>query len=88
VTVSGNGKDGIHINASANLTSLNANTTLNNSGEGIENDGTNTTLTNNTSTGNRQDCAGTGTIAVNTGNVCTDGTTFTDPGSINQPVKK
>lgn len=61
---------------------LDGNTAQNNRGEGIENDGTLTDLTNNTSSGNRQDCAGDGTEDVVSGNTCADGTDFDDPGQI------
>jgi hypothetical protein len=86
VNVTLNGEDGIHIAGTADATSLTGNTATNNAGEGLEDDGTNTTWTNNTSSGNRQDCAGTdATFTDGGGNVCADGTFFTDPGSILAP---
>ncbi len=74
--------DGIHVvSGSANL--LDGNVALRNLGEGLENDGTSTTLIDNVSRKNRSDCAGDGTISVNSANnVCADGSTFLRPGSI------
>jgi parallel beta-helix repeat protein len=84
-----NGEDGIHIAGTADATSLTGNHTTNNAGEGLEDDGTNTTWTNNTSSGNRQDCAGTDATFVNGGgNSCADGTFFDDPGSILAPARQ
>jgi hypothetical protein len=83
-----NGEDGIHV-ASGVLNSLNLNRTLNNAGEGTEDDAPFTTITNNTSSGNRQDCAGTDPFGTyGPGNTCADGTSFTDPGVITAPIRK
>jgi hypothetical protein len=82
-----NGEDGIHV--SGTNASLTGNTTKNNAGEGLENDGAGTFLKKNTSSGNRQDCAGTGLGLIDGGgNVCADGTFFTDPGVITAPVRR
>jgi hypothetical protein len=85
-----NGEDGIHIVATADSTSLDLNTTKNNAGEGTEDDGTNTTITNNTSSRNRQDCAGSnaGGGVYGPGNTCADGSTFFDAGVITAPVRR
>ena len=96
INVSNNGEDGIHIATGATANTINKNKTLGNQGEGLENDGTNTVLTNNTSTGNRQDCAGTGTTnpvgtAANPGaqgNTCSDGSKFNQVGPITAPVRR
>jgi hypothetical protein len=52
-----------------------------NGADGIENDGTNTDLTNNTSSGNRLDCANDGTLDVVSGNNCADGSNFVESGT-------
>jgi hypothetical protein len=98
LNISGNGEDGIHIAATADATSLTGNHTTNNAGEGLENDGTNTVLNTNTSSGNRQDCAGTGTtnpagVAANpnfggAGNVCADGSNYSQEGPIKAPIRQ
>jgi parallel beta-helix repeat protein len=95
VNITANDEDGIHI-ASGNDNIVNANTVTANHGEGIENDGLTTVITNNNSSKNRQDCAGTGTTNPGTtaanpalgGNTCNDGTDFTDAGPITVPTRK
>jgi Right handed beta helix region len=87
-----NGENGIYIRSSATNTVLGGttgNTTNDNFGEGTEDDGA-STIDRNSSTGNRQDCAGSGggLYGATVANVCTDGSTFSDPGNIFAPVKK
>jgi hypothetical protein len=85
-----NGEDGIHVAMGSFLTSLNLNSTTKNDGEGTEDDGFLTTITNNFSSGNRQDCAGSnaGGGSYGPGNTCADGTTFLSAGPITAPVRK
>lgn len=85
--------DGIHLGSnfqgssvSSDQNTLDKNSASKNQADGIRNDGTNTTLTNNKTTGNRMDCTSdlagnfTGgvpaTAAVDTGNMCADGSSF------------
>jgi hypothetical protein len=87
-----NGEDGIHIRSSATNTvlgSTSGNTTNDNNGEGTEDESTGgSTIDRNSSTGNRQDCAGAGngTYGGTVANLCSDGSTFADPGNILAPV--
>jgi parallel beta-helix repeat protein len=62
---------------------LDQNVALRSLADGIENDGMNTTVTNNTSSKSRAnaDCTNDGTISTNTGNSCADGSNFGVPGS-------
>jgi len=83
-------KDGFHVeieddeNEPSEGNVLDDNRAMGNQAEGIENDGVDTVLTDNTSMDNRTDCAGDGTVAMDSGNVCADGSTFTTPGEVDR----
>ncbi len=63
--------------------SMTGNRAIGNHGDGIDNGGLDTKLRNNESRGNgRVDCGNEGTIAVEEGNVCDDGSDFDEPGVI------
>ncbi|MGH8007528.1 MAG: right-handed parallel beta-helix repeat-containing protein [Candidatus Binatia bacterium] len=71
--------DGIHLTF-GDLNTVSANSAAKNQADGIRNDSTNTTLTNNKAGGNQTDCTSNflvgATVAVDTGNKCADGSSF------------
>lgn len=77
--------DGIHVEGGGKAV-LRGNKAVRNLGDGIENDGTDTKVIGNTSSGNRKksDCTNDGTIAAKKGNRCEDGSNFNEPGNINR----
>jgi hypothetical protein len=94
LNLTGNGEDGIHVASGWTGNTLNGNTVKSNHGEGIENDGTSTVISSNTSSGNRQDCAGIGSTnpagvaadPASGGNTCADHSDFTWLGPITKPT--
>lgn len=73
-----NSRDGFDIDDGNNIlnTLLEGNRATDNQAEGFDNGGQATDIINNRFSGNRIDCANGGTIDVNTGNVCSDGSDF------------
>jgi parallel beta-helix repeat protein len=77
----GNGGDGFQVLGGYLDNVLVRNVAIGNGADGIENDGTDTVLRKNRSSGNHRDCANDGTIAVKQGNQCADGSNFNLPGT-------
>jgi hypothetical protein len=68
--------DGFYLTYQGDGNTIDGNKAIANEGEGIENDWTNSIMTNNVSKGNRLDCAGANPAATDSGNVCADGSIF------------
>jgi parallel beta-helix repeat protein len=77
-TIRNCGEDGIDVE-SGNACVVDGNVVIGSTGEGIENNGTNTTITNNVMKANRVDFANDGTLDVVSGNSFTTGGTSEDP---------
>jgi parallel beta-helix repeat protein len=80
--VEDNAIDGIRVSSGTGNT-IHNNESRRNDADGIENDGTDTVMTNNLSKGNKVDCTNDGTFALGSpsGNTCGDGSDFTVPGT-------
>lgn len=79
--VEDNNREGIEIEEDALGTGLLGNLAIDNLGDGIANEGDDTSVVRNGAAGNKVDCANDGTIAVNEDNDCRDGSDFMEPGS-------
>ena len=73
-TVRANNQDGINADGTGDVVS--GNVAIGNIGDGIQLDGTAVDVTGNRASGNRIDCASDGSVDVNQGNDCADGSDF------------